>query len=232
LRYVRAARQLGRPDVIILPGTKNTLGDLEWLGASGLAAQIKGFAERGGHVVGICGGYQMLGCQVDNPDGLESGIRQARGLGLLEVETTFETAKQTHQVKYRLTDDVIAPGARGGTVTGYEIHHGRTLTRSAWLVRTDSPGSGDAPRVDGAHTEDGRIWGCYLHGLFHNDRFRAAWLNHLGVPGGAATDASSEHLLQANLDRLADAFETHIDFDRLMEIIFGSSDLPEASHAE
>jgi adenosylcobyric acid synthase len=222
LRYVRSSDELGNPDVVILPGTKNTLGDLEWLRASGLARQIRQLTERGVHVIGICGGYQMMGRQIDNPQRLENGIEQAEGLGLLDIKTTFLAAKQTCQVQLELTDDTIAPGVRGETVRGYEIHNGRTESNSPWLTRVHSEGESSEPVLDGSRTRDGRIWGCYLHGLFHNDRFRAALLGKFGATP-SSTDATSSHArLQRSLDRLADAFEAHVDFDRLMNIVLDS----------
>jgi adenosylcobyric acid synthase len=224
LRYVHSVNELGCPDVVILPGTKNTFGDLQWLRESGLARSIERLAQQNAHVVGICGGYQMLGRRINNPRRLEGGPEQAEGLGLLDMETTFHEAKQTCQVELELIDDTIAPGALGQIVSGYEIHNGRSEASSAWLSRVSTPGEDDpsAAVVDGSHSNDGRIWGCYLHGLFHNDRFRSALLCKLGATPGSGDSISSDDRLQAAIDRLADAFESHIDFSRLMSVVFES----------
>ncbi|MCO8121053.1 cobyric acid synthase [Stieleria sp. TO1_6] len=230
LRYVRMTSELGRPDVVILPGTKNTFGDLQWLRQSGLAAQIERLSKQQTEVVGICGGYQMLGRQIINPDRVESGVHNAAGLGLLEIETVFHPTKQTCQVEFEMTDDTIAPGARGQSVSGYEIHHGQTRSSTPWMKRITEAGSDLAP-ADGSYSAEGQIWGCYLHGLFHNDSFRAAWLNRLGVSETAGSTISSQDELQLSLDRLADAFEQYVDFDRLMKLTFEPNSTQAANDA-
>ena len=225
LRYAKTLQQLGRPDVIILPGTKNTLGDLNWLRMTGLAEGILALHARGTVVVGICGGYQMLGRHLNNPFGVESDWHSARGLGLLDVETIFQNEKQTCQIEAEITDDIIAPGTLGEFISGYEIHVGQTSSSSSWLqladaaTGTDSRNTGRS-RYDGARTEDGRVWGCYLHGLFHNDRFRSAWLRSLGVATSSSRSASANESIMRSLDRLADTFETHIDMNQLEKIIW------------
>lgn len=224
LRYVRSADELGSPDVVVLPGTKNTLGDLVWLMETGLATRILQRHQQGMRVVGICGGYQMLGHRIENPQGLECDLPSIDGLGLLDTLTVFHASKQTRQAAFTVTDDCIAPGTQGQTVTGYEIHCGQTRAPKTWLRREVS----DAPsEFDGCVSSDGRVWGCYLHGLFHNDGFRAAWLKSLAVvPHALAespSDRTSDERLQASLNRLADGFEAHIDMKRLDRIIFESS---------
>jgi adenosylcobyric acid synthase len=224
LRYVRSAGELGTPDVVILPGTKNTLGDAAWLMESGIGGQVCELQKRGVRIIGICGGYQMLGHHIDNPDGLESDLTSTDGLGLLETNTVFRASKQTRQCTYTVTDDRIAPGTRGQRVSGYEIHCGQTSTQSAWL-RRESKSS--CIETDGSFGAGGRVWGCYLHGLFHNDGFRTAWLRSLGwtpcASPGDSPDASSHERLQTSLDRLADSFESHIDMEQLERIIFNTS---------
>lgn len=212
LRYVRTIEQLGHPAVVIVPGTKNTIGDLQWLRESGLGERIIHLAETGTEVVGICGGYQMLGQAIENPHGLESGIRQAKGLGLLDVSTLFEQEKKACQVLLQVTNEAIAPGIKGLQLSGYEIHNGRTHSSSAWLTA--------ASTQDGAYTGDGHIWGCYLHGLFHNDLFRRAWLSKLGGNSLSPESTSAQDQLHSSLEKLADAFEAHVDLVRLTEIVF------------
>jgi adenosylcobyric acid synthase len=222
LRYVRSCDQLGQPNVIILPGTKNTIGDLQWLRETGLADRIEQSAASETTIVGICGGYQMLGQFIDNPHRLESGVERAAGLGLLKVSTTFEAEKQTCQVQLQIADEGIVPGMIGEWLSGYEIHNGQTNSNTAWLKGSSAP--------DGAHASGGRVWGCYLHGLFHNDQFRTVWLKKLGGQSSLFEPMSSQARLQQSLDKLADAFEAHIDFDRLMEIVFESTLNQETQH--
>ncbi|QEG38216.1 cobyric acid synthase [Roseimaritima ulvae] len=230
LRYVRSMEELNDSDVVILPGTKNTLGDLAWLQQSGLAKRIVQLAQRGTQIVGICGGYQMLGRRILNPDGLENGIPHADGLGLLPTETTFHPAKLTRQVQFELVDDSLAPGARGAILSGYEIHCGQTAPRLPWLCRHSNNDVADAQARDGSRSDDGRVWGCYLHGLFHNDAFRTAWLNHLGIGSITDQDLSADEQLHRSLDRLADAFEAHINMDQLMNLVLDSNPTPEPQH--
>ena len=225
LRYVKTLQQLGRPDVIILPGTKNTLGDLNWLRMTGLADGILAMHAHGTVVVGICGGYQMLGRRLSNPYGVESDWHSALGLGLLDVETIFQNEKQTYQIEAEITDDIIAPGTLGEFISCYEIHIGQTSSSSSWLQLADAAMGTDSinmgrSRFDGARCENGRVWGCYLHGLFHNDRFRSAWLRSLGAAISTSRSTNANEAIMRSLDRLADAFETHIDMNQLEKIIW------------
>lgn len=228
LRYVRATETLGNPDVIVLPGTKNTLGDWDWLRSTGLAAAIGQLARSGTSVVGICGGYQILGRRMHDPSGQEADDRSADGLGLLDIETTFFEEKQTRQVRAEIVDDAIAPGCLGIWVTGYEIHHGTTRSDSAWLDREIDDSRSDEAS-DGARSDNGRVWGCYMHGLFHNDDFRVAWLRSVGViERPSITNANAR--IRQSIDRLADAFESSIDMKQLEDIIWNPD--PEAAHVE
>lgn len=210
LRYVSQPAELGQPDAVIIPGTKSTIADLNWLHTTGLAARISDLAKNGTAIVGICGGYQMLGKRVCDPDQVESDQTESAGLNLLSSETAFLTEKTTEQVQATITG---AAGwlntVRGETITGYEIHMGQTHSESHWLSlkRHNSP--------DGDMSADGRIWGCYLHGLFSNDNFRRAWLRSLEwEDSGIATPS-----LEAAFDRVADVVETHLNMALLEEII-------------
>jgi len=220
LRYVKTLEQLGHPQVVILPGTKNTLGDLNWLRTSGLAERIQSLYDQGAVVVGICGGYQMLGRRLSNPNRVENDWDSATGLCLLDVETIFETEKQTYQLRAEVVDDSIAPGTLGQLVTGYEIHVGATTSSSPWLRLTSIASGGERSRMDGARSQDGRVWGCYVHGLFQNDGFRHAWLRSLGVASPESTNNNANHAIAKSLERLADIFETHIDMKQLESIIW------------
>jgi adenosylcobyric acid synthase len=212
LRYVSRRAELGSPRAVILPGTKSTLADLAWLKREGLAEAIAQLAQAGCAVAGICGGYQMLGRRIADPEGIESTDGERPGLGLLPVDTLFGPAKATRQVHARVRAG--APGwlrgVAGTTLAGYEIHMGRTCGHGSWL---SVEGGGD----DGSASADGRIWGCYLHGIFANDAFRRAWLDSLGL----ACEARSASTLDEAIDRLADAVAAAVDIGRLDRIIEG-----------
>ena len=218
LHYVDTVAQLGQPDVVIIPGTKNTLGDLRWLRDSGFANRILELVNDGAQIIGICGGYQMLGKSIDNPLQLESGIRRAQGLGLLDVETHYHVKKQTCQVRFKMVDDSVAPGMKGEYLAGYEIHVGRTVSSSPWLRRVAPVGHDTEAPVDGAFARNGRVWGCYLHGLFHNDVFRRALLRKLGAATECHQPTTASERLQDSIDLLADEFESRVDVDRLLQL--------------
>ncbi len=212
VRYVTDPRELGQPHAVILPGTKSTLADLDWLRRSGLAEAIQQLAADGAAVAGICGGYQMLGGAIGDPLHSESPVDEMEGLGLLPHRTVFGLQKETHQAKARVTGGPgWLAGLAGQEIGGYEIHMGRTEGESPWLVVTVR--SGKAAAVpDGSVGEDGRVWGCYLHGLFGNEGLRRAWLGSLGWRGD--TSASASRLDQA-FDRMADVVEAALELDRL-----------------
>lgn len=227
LRYVRSVDEVDLPDLLILPGTKNTIGDLHWLQSSGIADRIFELIERGVRVVGICGGYQMLGKSIDNPELLESQHSHVAALGLLDSSTTYQPSKQTRQSKLRITDDTVAPGTKGSLITGYEIHVGQTVSKQSWLQFTNTE-THDS-QVDGAYSRGGQIWGCYLHGLFHNDAFRKAFLRQLGVNEGVLLQGSTSTRLEQSLNRLADAFEQSVDVAKLLSLA-ERRNLPKESH--
>lgn len=221
VRYVRSAHALQGADLVILPGSKNTLGDLCWLRESGLAHALLN-AHRGGvPVIGICGGYQMLGETLI--DEVESGLGQLPGLGLLETVTHFARSKTTARVEARLADTLPGwlSGCAGLTLQGYEIHMGKTTLQ----------GEGCAPLQlhnaqgwvgDGAVSEDGLAFGTYLHGLFDNDAFTRALINSLrqrkGLPARDATLDYARYKAQ-QFDLLADAMRRHIDIERIYQIM-------------
>jgi adenosylcobyric acid synthase len=234
LRFVDSQNQLGCPDAVILPGTKSTVADLDWLRSVGLADSIVELARRGTRVVGICGGYQMLGQTIRDPEQVESSTRETAGLGLLPTATTFKRIKESHQVCGTVEVDRHCRGCRGQSLTGYEIHMGDTSGGSPWL-RITSRASGVVSLRDGAVSDNGRIWGTYLHGLFENDAFRRGWLRALGAdsPGPPETNGRAETArdstdsagrLDAALDQLADDVESALTIHRLDEIINASQE--------
>lgn len=218
VRYVDSPSQLGRPNAVILPGTKSTMADLQWLRERGLVEAIVRFAEEGIAVVGICGGYQMLGRMIHDPDRTESDVCEAPGLGLLPIETTFSAHKATHPVRARMIDGPgWMTGLTGTQLEGYEIHMGQTMTDTPW-GEIVARGAATCRVPDGAVSADGRVWGCYLHGLFANDAFRRAWLTSL-CPDFRITPIRDTDRLQTALDCLADAVAEAIPVARLEQIL-------------
>lgn len=189
-------------DVILLVGSKATLADLAALRREGWDIDIAAHLRRGGHVLGLCGGYQMLGKTIADPAGLEGTPGSAEGLGHLNVDTLLQPRK-TLSLSAGLHLASRAP------LSGYEIHMGHTSGADcdrAWL-ELDS-------RLQGATSPDGLVQGCYLHGLFSSDRFRAAWLAQFGKTSQFAYDQTVE----TTLDALADHLERHMDLDRLLDL--------------
>jgi adenosylcobyric acid synthase len=218
VRYVSSLGEFGDPDAIILPGTKSTIADLAWLRQTGLAEAVLRHAQQGGAIAGVCGGYQILGENIRDPQHVESQEEAVPGLGLLPVSTDFLPQKATTQAQARIFGGAgWLASLAGQTVTGYEIHMGETVTRAPWLEIT---GNNQPTRPDGAASVDGCIWGCYLHGLFANDNVRRAWLASLGWGHTGAT--SHLRLLDQSLNRLADGFEAALDMHLLEKIIWES----------
>jgi adenosylcobyric acid synthase len=218
LRYVNSLEQLGKPAAIIIPGTKSTVGDLSWLRARALDKAIQEHASQGGCVVGICGGYQMLGKLIRDPEQVESRETETRGLGLLDIETTFVGVKATYQATALIDADSGWLGdIRGQTVTGYEIHMGRTTGNQPWLqIRQRNHDSVQV--ADGAINANGAIWGCYIHGIFGNQNFRHAWLSSLGWKKTSASPID-EDPFAASLTYLSDTVESSLDMQYLEKII-------------
>ncbi len=194
----------GDAHVVVLPGTKSTLGDLAFLREQGWDVDILAHRRRGGAVLGICGGYQMLGREIGDPRGIEGPAGRRPGLGLLDVATELSDEKT-------LTEVAGHDAATGEPVAGYEMHMGRTTGPDAArpMLRLNS---GDG----GAVSADGRVRGCYLHGLFAADGFRHAFLRGLAdrAPSGLAYADEVDRVL----DRLADHLEAHLDLDRIWEL--------------
>jgi adenosylcobyric acid synthase len=189
--------------LVILPGSKSTRGDLAFLRAQGWDIDLAAHVRRGGHVLGICGGYQMLGRSVSDPDGIEGPAGQTSGLGLLDVETVMTPDKQLARVQAEHAETALA-------VDGYEIHIGRSSGPDCARPFAHVDG-----RAEGAVSADGRVVGSYLHGLFTSDAFRQAYLARLGV---RAAPGSHARLVEATLDALADHVEAHLDVTALLAL--------------
>jgi adenosylcobyric acid synthase len=204
LDLVPPGRALPPADLMLLPGSKATLADLAALRAEGWDIDILAHARRGGAVLGLCAGYQMLGRRIADPSGIEGPAGEAPGLGLLEVETVLTGDKILAEA-----DGVEL--ASGAPVRGYEMHVGRTAGPG-----TARPMLRLGARADGALSPDGRIAGCHLHGLFAGDDFRRAFLARLGGGGDPALDYEAR--VEATLDALAAHREASLDIPRLLEI--------------
>jgi adenosylcobyric acid synthase len=191
----------GDADLIVLPGTKSTRADLAFLRAQGWDIDIVAHLRRGGRVLGICGGYQMLGAQIDDPEGLEGEAGTTAGLGLLDVTTTMQPRKTLTRV-----DAVHIPTDTG--FDGYEIHIGQTTGPDSMRAFARI---GDAP--DGAISGNGRVMGTYLHGLFANGVFRKAFLQQMGHASGGADYTRT---IDRTLNELAAHLEEHLDIDGLL----------------
>jgi adenosylcobyric acid synthase len=179
--YVTRRSELGNPHLIILPGTKSTVADLEYLRHSRLAASILARAKAGTPVMGICGGYQMMGKKILDPHNVESAKAEVAGLGLLDVVTEYAAEKSTRQVRGRVIGDTgLLTGMVGKEVHAYEIHMGQThrLEQLGAFRITETP-QGPTDDIDGALNERGTSMGTYLHGLFNNDDFRLTFLDNL-----------------------------------------------------
>ncbi len=194
----------GEARLVILPGSKATIADLADLRREGWDIDLRAHVRRGGHVLGLCGGYQMLGRRVADPDGIEGPPASVEGLGLLDIETDLVGAKVLREVAGETVADGVA-------FKGYEMHIGRTggIGTRRPLVRFANG------RADGAVSADGRVSGCYVHGFFADDRQRAAWIARLG---GAASGVDYEATVEATLDELAAHLETHVDLERLLAL--------------
>jgi len=191
-------------DVILIPGTKATIGDLKYLRSQNWHIDILSHYRRGGWVVGLCGGYQMLGKVIRDPEGLEGPAGEAEGLGLLNVETTMEPSKTLWEIDGQEIES-------GQAVAGYHIHMGET-------EGTDrgSPWFSYHGAVEGAISNDGRVMGSYLHGMFASDGFRGAFLDRIRT--GTTHGISYQAQVEETLDKLADHLEKHLDLDQMLKI--------------
>jgi adenosylcobyric acid synthase len=205
LRYVGPGAALPAADLIILPGSKSVRGDLAWLREQGWERAIRRHLRYGGKVIGLCGGFQMLGDRIRDPAGIEGVPGESNGLALLEIDTVLEPEKVLRNVRGRL---LLGDAA----VTGYEIHAG--ISSGSGLSR---PVLNLSDRTDGAVSEDGQVLGTYLHGLFESRAACDVLLAWAGLAAPRAPDYSA--LREAGIDRLADAIEAHLDLAPLLALI-------------
>ena len=193
----------GDADLVLIPGSKSTIADLADFRAEGWDIDLAAHVRRGGHVLGICGGYQMLGLEIADPEGIEGPPQTVKGLGLLDVTTTMGAQKELSlQSGHHI--------GSGAALSGYEIHIGETSGPDCARGWIDLSG-----RAVGATSASGQVRGCYLHGLFSSDGFRRAFLEELGA-GPSALDYEAE--VEQVLDRLAAHLEAHLDLDALLDL--------------
>lgn len=218
LRYVDRPEELSGSDLIILPGTKTTADDLGFLQASGLAESVTRMARTGTPVLGICGGYQMLGERLLDPEGVESPIAEMRGLGLLPARTTFLPEKRTRRVQARLRTGQSLLGELGtGPVDGYEIHMGMTETQAEPLFTVTEAGT--EVHADGCISSDGLVAGTYLHGIFESSALRTSLLAWLGARRGLRLAGDPTLSREAEYDRLARAVRDSLDMEAVYRLL-------------
>lgn len=229
LRYVRTVEELGHPDVIILPGTKDTIGDLEYLRKQGFEKALEqALHTNTTQIVGICGGYQMLGEMLTDPFAVEGGEpRSAEGLGYLPVTTTFMKEKTTVRVQGTLALGhplTLVTKQDLTQIEGYEIHMGETdclnMDNVAQLFRLERI-TGELVH-EGWGSVDGCRWGTYLHGVFHNDTFRRSWLDGIRVKKGLTAlgeTFTSNMLKEQEFDRIAEVVRSHIQMEQIYDIM-------------
>jgi len=223
VHYVSEPSELGSPDLIILPGTKSTIADLVYLRQQGLAEVVVRQAKAGTPVIGICGGYQMLGKTINDPYEIESREGAVSGLGLLDIETTFAQAKTTTQVKARVVADRgLFEGLNGMEVSGYEIHLGQTRSQNhqpAFEI-LETP-QGKVSYFDGAVGDNGLVFGSYLHGLLHNVNFTQTLLNRLRQVRGLLVAPAVSLNKDRQYDELASIVRQNLNMREVYKIALG-----------
>jgi adenosylcobyric acid synthase len=231
VRFVRSPGGLAGADLVILPGTKATVPDLQWLVARGFVGAIRKVAADGGAVLGICGGYQMLGRALHDPEHVESAVTTVAGFGLLPVATTFAPRKTATRVRASVNQvSSLVGGAAGAELTGYEIHAGVTRTTEDPAAhgsgvhhpfRIVERGGVAVDEGDGALSTDGHVVGTYIHGLFANDALRRAVLTNLATRKGVAPDPrwGASRRAGERYERLADIVGAHLDVPAIAKLV-------------
>ena len=223
VRYVSRLQELQKPDLILLPGTKNTIADLLWMRQNGLEAGILKAHEKGAVIFGICGGYQMLGKKLSDLDQMEQG-GEVRGMGLCNINTIFLKQKRTTQIQGKICDlDSNFQNLAEITVTGYEIHTGETHGKERAFLRLEN-GETDGCFCVSEHAE---IFGTYLHGIFDNQEFTEKFLNDLIQRKHQdqqiiLSDLQAYKELQYN--QLADLLRKHLDLSKIYQILESGSE--------
>ncbi|ADQ15617.1 cobyric acid synthase [Halanaerobium hydrogeniformans] len=229
LRYIRRVEEIADPDLIILPGSKTTIKDLKYLYSSKMADKIKELAGKGKDIIGICGGYQMLGKEIRDPENFEISSRSIKALNLLNIKTVLAAEKVTNQITASSaknlpfeTDFVFK------NLSGFEIHQGRTIRDSnvkpVFRLQRKMKDFESKSQSDGAINEKGNIWGTYIHDIFKNDEFRKALIIYLfkkkGLSRPEGDNKSALEIREENYNYLADMFRKYIDMESFYKIIF------------
>lgn len=224
LRYVRKSGDIGSPDALILPGTKSTVSDLNYLRRTGLDAVILQLAYNGVPVVGICGGYQMLGREILDPEGVESREKKTKGLGLLPLVTVMRSEKTTYQVRARVRRPIRVLGLdeTSPPLEGYEIHMGESTLEGEAVLSIIDRGGIEVEAADGAVHPQLPVFGCYLHGIFENRVAREGFLNFLRWRKGLKSRPSGfdwEAWREDRLDRLARIVRSSLKMNRIYSLL-------------
>lgn len=227
VRYVESVQTLGNPDVIILPGSKNTIEDMLFLRKSGLEAAVKELSAKGTVVFGICGGYQMLGRVIEDPHGTESNLPRVEGMGLLNAVTVFQQKKVTTQVEGKVFEGTgMLEGLGGTTIRGYEIHMGTTDLAEGCLpfLSIEKVLEKDKSYPGGVMNEEGSVFGTYIHGIFDNLEFTAGFINNLRKSKGLGpvdqkADLDFKTYKEEQYDKLADMLRANLDMDGIYRIV-------------
>jgi adenosylcobyric acid synthase len=222
LRYVSDPSQLGYPDLIILPGSKNTLNDLKFMQDKGLADAVGDRHKSGTLLLGICGGFQILGRTVKDPENMESRQKEISGLNLFDIETTLMKEKTTRQVRQRTLSSPLFPGEL--PVEGYEIHMGTTQFNEEYLPLFNTS-NGEHPHHLGITNNKGTVVGTYVHGFLDNEEIRNSFFNHVRNLRGLPTPHKRfnyQEFRQQHLNRLAKLVSDSIDMKQVKDIVNGA----------
>ncbi|HLC18718.1 MAG TPA: cobyric acid synthase [Thermodesulfobacteriota bacterium] len=214
LKFVENPDEIGKAAMVIIPGSKNTVEDLAWLKSKGFDAALRRFHSRGGSVIGICGGFQMLGVSVEDPLRVESSVSRMEGLGLLDGVTVLKREKKTFQVA---AEAALAPGGPPVRVNGYEIHMGETKSKARSFARIFERNGTAVDIPDGAVSGDGLVWGTYIHGIFDNDAFRNEVIE--GLEKGCSARVSYARVKEEGIAALSRTVEENMDMKALLGII-------------
>jgi len=229
IRYVMRGESIGDPDILIIPGSKNTIEDLIYLKNSGLEEQILRLSRKGKFIVGICGGYQILGTSIIDPSHTESAVSETNGLGLINSKTVFETEKTTTQVTGKSLGNLPSrlSALSGLSVKGYEIHMGQTELgeEEQAFINIDSRLEEAVDVMDGAVNKSGNVFGSYIHGIFDDIEFTRTFLNIVrkekGLDNIESEVKSFEEFKEIQYDKLADLIRASLDMDKIYEIVKG-----------
>jgi adenosylcobyric acid synthase len=209
--FLEKIQTLSAFSAVILPGSKNTRFDLNWIQTSGWAKALAEFVKTGGHVLGICGGYQMMGQAVHDPTGLEGRPGSSEGMGLLPIETILKAPKTTTLTHFFWDGQ---PGA------GYEIHMGQTIrTAGTSLFSVTERNQNPCQDEDGCVSDDSKIMGTYIHGLFNNPGILRSWLGHIGLNGIDVSNIGGIEARNKEYDLLAEHFEKNVDVERIVKLV-------------